>query len=111
MNNDKCRSKCKELIDKEICDKGFVWNPSNCECECDKWCDIGQYLDYKNCMYRKRLIDKLVEECSKNIDENKMLHSYYKNVCYSCTIYIVLFVIFFKTSINISSIFIFFIGT
>ena len=28
-NNDKCRCKCKELIDKGICDKGYVWNPSN----------------------------------------------------------------------------------
>ena len=27
---------CKELIDKGTCDKGFIWNPSNCECECDK---------------------------------------------------------------------------
>ena len=26
----------KDLIDKGICDKGFVWNPSNCQCECDK---------------------------------------------------------------------------
>ena len=24
---------CKELIDKGICDKGFIWNSSNCECE------------------------------------------------------------------------------
>ena len=35
-NNDKCRSECKELIDKGSCDKGFIWNTSNCECECDK---------------------------------------------------------------------------
>ena len=26
----------KELIDKGICDKRFVWNPNNCEWECDK---------------------------------------------------------------------------
>ena len=32
-NEDKCRCKCKELIDKEICDKGFIWSPSNCDCE------------------------------------------------------------------------------
>ena len=31
-NKDKCRCECKELIDKEMCDKGFIWNPSNCEC-------------------------------------------------------------------------------
>ena len=29
--------------DKRMCDKGFIWNPSNCECECDKSCDIGEY--------------------------------------------------------------------
>ena len=34
--NDKCRCECKELIDKGVCDKGFVWNPSNCERECHK---------------------------------------------------------------------------
>ena len=55
------------MIDKGICDKGFIWNPSNCECECDKSCDVGDYLDFENC--RKRLIDKLVEECIENIDE------------------------------------------
>ena len=40
-NNDKCcRWECKELIDKENCDKEFLLNPSNCECECDKSCDL-----------------------------------------------------------------------
>ena len=29
-------------------DNGYIWNPRNCACECDKLCDIGQYLDYKN---------------------------------------------------------------
>ena len=32
LNEDKCRYECKELTDKEICVKGFNWNPSNCEC-------------------------------------------------------------------------------
>ena len=35
---------CKELIDKRICDKGLIWNPSICDCECDKLYDVGQYL-------------------------------------------------------------------
>ena len=56
-----------------MCDKGFIWNPSNCECECDKSCDIGEYLDYKNCKCRKKIIDKLTEECSKNVNGNEML--------------------------------------
>ena len=61
-NDDKCRCECKELNDKGICDKGYAWNPSNCERECDKSCDVGGYLDYKNCNCRKRLVDKLAEK-------------------------------------------------
>ena len=71
-NDDKFQFKCKELIDKDACEKRYAWNPSNCECECDKSCDVGEYLDYENCECRKRLVDKLVEECSENIDEAKL---------------------------------------
>ena len=111
-NEEKCRCECKELIDKVMCDKGFVWNPSNCECECDKSCDIGEYLDYKNCQCRKRIIDKLVDECSENIYENKTLDviplNVYKKVCNSCMAYIVLPVLFLITSICICCVFIYF---
>ena len=62
------------MFDKSRCDDEFIWNPSICKCECDKSCDIRQYLDYENCKYKKELIDKLVEECSKNIDRNNMIH-------------------------------------
>ena len=58
-----------------MCDKGCIWNPGNCECECDKSCDIGEYLDYENCKCRKKLAEKLVEECSENIDGNKTLYN------------------------------------
>ena len=60
------------MIDKGICDKEYGWNPSNCECECDKSCDFGEYLDYENGKCRKRFIDKLVEKCAENIDEAKL---------------------------------------
>ena len=59
------------MIEKGICDKGFIWNPNNCECECDKLCDAGEYLDCANCKCRKRLIDQLIEECSDNIYEKE----------------------------------------
>ena len=110
---DKCRCECKELSDKGICDKGFIWNPANCEWECD----IGEYLDYKNCKRRKRIIDKLVEECTENINENETLDiiplstiplNVYKKVCNSSMVYIVLFVIFLVTRICICSVFIYF---
>ena len=58
-----------------MCDKGFIWNPSNCECECDKSCDIGEYLDYKNFKCRNKLVDKLVEECIENIDGNEVIYN------------------------------------
>ena len=45
----KTNDKYKELIDKTVCNRGYIWNPINCECECDKSCDIGEHLDHKNC--------------------------------------------------------------
>ena len=71
-NKDKCRCECKELIDKGVCDKGFIWNPSNCECEYDKACDVGEYLDYEHCKCRKKLADKLIDECTETIEEMKL---------------------------------------
>ena len=59
-------------IDIGICDKRFIWNLSNCECECDKSCDIGEYENYENWKYKKKLVDKLVEECTKNVEEVKL---------------------------------------
>ena len=61
-NDDKCRCECKEVIDKGVCDKGFIWNPSNCECECSIYCDFSEYLTYKKCQRKKRLVNKLAEE-------------------------------------------------
>ena len=46
---------------------------SNCECECDKRCDIGEYIDYENCKCRKKLVDSLVEKCTENIEETKLI--------------------------------------
>ena len=58
------------MIDEGKCDDGFIWNPSTCECECAKSCDVGEYLDYVNCKCRKRLIDQLALEC-----ENELLNT------------------------------------
>ena len=69
MDNDKCWCECKELIDKGVCNKGYIWNPSNCECECDKPCHAGECFDYKK--RRKKLADKLVEECTETVKEGK----------------------------------------
>ena len=83
------------MIDKGVCDKGFIWNPSNCECECDKSCDIGEYLDYENCKSRKKLVDKLVEECTETNNEVKLVkktlaENENEHKRSSCTLYSVL---------------------
>ena len=77
---------CKELIDKGVCDKGYAWNPSNCECECDKACDVDEYLDYENCKCRKMLVDKLVDECDKNTDEVKIVKIRINIILAYCTL-------------------------
>ena len=110
-NDDKCRCECKKLIDKGVCDKGFIWNPSNCECECDKACDVGEYLDYENCKCRKKLVDKLVDECAETVEEVKLAKitlakNENKYKCNSCMLYVVLFLILFTIKDGIATYFV-----
>ena len=112
-NEDECKCECKELIDKGVCDKGSIWNPSNCECDCDKLCNIGEYLDYKNCQCRKKLVNKLVEECTETNNEVKLAkitlsenENKYKRS--SCTLYIVLFSIVFTINVGIGTYFVYY---
>ena len=114
-NKDKCRCECKELIDKGVCEKGYTWNPRNCECECDKACDVGEYLDYKNCKCRKKLTDKLIDDCTKNIEETKLANiTLTENVnnykCGSCIVYIVLIIVAITISTRITVYLVFTIG-
>ena len=98
------------MFHKCICDKGFIWNPSNCECECDKSCDVGEYVDYENCRCRKKIVDKLVEECTENIDKVKIAEcNAVENIrkYNSCKLYIVLFSIIFAINIGIATYFVY----
>ena len=111
-NDDECRCECREdLVDKIVCDKGFSWNPCDCSCECDKLCGIREYLDYKSCDCKKTLVDKLVEECTNVINENKIYNETFdvtsSNDCASCTVYVVLFVVLLATSIIIGDVFVY----
>ena len=108
-NNDECRCECKELIDKSVLDKESIWYPSNCEYECDKPCDVGGYFDYEKCKWRKKLVDKLVVECTENIDEVKIAEvTLTGNMCKcsSCILYIALFSIHFTINVGISTYFV-----
>ena len=92
-NENICRCECKEdLINKVVCDNGYMWNPSTCSCEYDRYCETGQYLDYKNCVCRKKIIDDLVEQCISIVDMDiKNNTSPKKNDESSSNIYFILF--------------------
>ena len=106
------------MIDKGVCDEGFISNPSNCDYECDNLCDIGEYLDYKKCKCRKTLVDKLIEECPEKVEEVKLakitsitFHSgkdENKHKCSSCALYILLFSIIFTINLGIVTYFVYY---
>ena len=85
------------------------WNNDKCKCN-DKLCDVGEYLDYANCKCRKRLVNKLVEKCTEDIDEVKIAKITSvecnsvkdKNKCKSsCRIYIVLIAIVLQSPLEL----------
>ena len=81
-----------------MCDKGFIWSPSNCGCECGKACDVGESLDYENCKRRKKIVDKLLEECTETVEEVKLAKitlakNEYKYKFSSCTLYNLLMIV------------------
>ena len=72
-NSDTCKSNCDEdFAGIRTCNKGCMRNPSTCTCECDMWCKPGQYLDYKKCVCKNKLIGKVISECTSLINETMM---------------------------------------
>ena len=57
--------------------------PSTCECQCDMWCKPGQYLDYKKCIYKNKLIGRVISECTSLINET--MNNNKKNIAYDDT--------------------------
>lgn len=87
------------------CDDGFGWNPS----ACDKLCDVDEYLNYLNCKWKKRLIDKLVEQHSediagKEINCNAALRDFglNENARKSCMLYVILLIIAYTAIMVVS---------
>ena len=69
-----------------------IWNPSICECQCDKWCKPGQYLDHKNCVCKNKLIGRVIEEYTSVINET-MINNNKDNITNNNT-YLILFIVF-----------------
>ena len=48
-NHNEYQCECKELNYWGSCEKDYMWNPSMCDCECNKACKIDEYLGTKIC--------------------------------------------------------------
>ena len=88
--------------------KRFIWNPGNCESECD----VGEYLDYENLKCRNKLADKLVGECTETVEEVKLAmtnlsENKNKRKCSSCTLYIAPFSLIFTIKVGIATYFLY----
>ena len=69
-NSDTCRYDCNDDFAGIInFTKGYTWNPSTCECQCDMWCKPGQYFDHKNCICKNKLIGRIIGESTSIINE------------------------------------------
>ena len=69
-NGDTCKCDFNEDFAGIInCTKGYMWNPSTCEFQCDTWFKPRQYLDHKNCICKNKLIGRVIEECTSVINE------------------------------------------
>ena len=72
-------------------------------------CDVGEYLDYENCKYRKKLVDEYTETVEEvklakiTLAENE---NSYK--CSSCTVYIVLMIVVFTICARITTYFVYY---
>ena len=69
-------------------------------------CDIGEYLDYKNCKCGKKLADPLIEECTEIINETKITNENKHKYSFFVA-YIVLFSIIFTINIGIGIYFVY----
>ena len=73
---------------------------------------LGEHLDYANFKCRKKLVDKLIEECFETNDEVKLAQitlAEDENKCKSsCTIYVILIAIIFTICIGIGTYFVYY---
>ena len=59
------------MINKGIWDDGLIWKPSNFGCECDKSCDVGEYLDYEDVNVEKNWLINYLKNVGEILTELK----------------------------------------
>ena len=81
-NDDTFRCDCNEdFAGIMSCAKGYMWNPSTCEC----------HLDHKNCVCKNKLFGRVTEECTSVINET-MINN--KDNITNINTYLILFIVF-----------------
>ena len=70
-------------------------------------------MDYENCKCRKKLVDKLIDECTEIIEQVKLANiTIFENEnddkYGSCKVYIVLLIVFFTVFIGIAIYFVYY---
>ena len=88
-----CRYDCKQLYVWNSYEKYYMWNLSTCDSECNNACKIDEYIDIKNCSWKKRLFGKLA--CETGIPNTIETSANDKKVTYetnNCLFYTVLLV-------------------
>ena len=61
-------------------------------------CDVNEYLNYSDCKCRKKLTDKLIDECIETTEKIKLVNvteNENNYECGSCIVYIVLIIVVF----------------
>ena len=56
------------------------------------WCKPGQYLDHKNCIFKNKLIGRVIEECNSVINETMINNK--DNITNNYNTYLILFILF-----------------
>ena len=55
--------KCEYKFGANVSNNKQRWNKNKCRCE---------YLDYEDCKCRKKIVDKLVHECTETVEDVKL---------------------------------------
>ena len=81
-NHDKCE--CKTPTNWNSFEKGYMWNTSTCDWECDKTCRIGLYLNIKNSACKERVINnKMIRQMLNTTEAASIMYINLFSLVYS----------------------------
>ena len=87
LRHESCKCICR--LNSSVCNSKQIWNSDTCRCDCNEdiasiinstkgymWnlstSKIGQYLDYKNCVCKNKLVSRVIAECTSVVNETLM---------------------------------------